>query len=304
MRAMGKFSIVSRLFILCVMTVFISICSMYSLVAAAPQDAKEMVVTAYQKMLNFNNYHMTLDSTATMSVQGKNIRMAMEGGFDIQAKPMLSKGDMNIRVYTDSKTLDKNLVQYIEESGNQIIIYSNADNSWIKQSFPKESVDSLRDYGSYIKAIKSADIESDDDNSTVIRVVASGEVLKNTLKQKMALMGMNKLVVSDDFLADIQDLSYTITIDKSTGNISASHMDLSDFMAQFGTHMADKMKTTEKQKQAITEMFQNMKFIMDVTFSQYNSAPAVVIPQDVKERAVEKDVQSSKLLSGPQVTQS
>jgi len=301
---MGKFSIVSRLFILCVMTVFISICSMYSLVAAAPQDAKEMVVTAYQKMLNFNNYHMTLDSTATMSVQGKNIRMAMEGGFDIQAKPMLSKGDMNIRVYTDSKTLDKNLVQYIEESGNQIIIYSNADNSWIKQSFPKESVDSLRDYGSYIKAIKSADIESDDDNSTVIRVVASGEVLKNTLKQKMALMGMNKLVVSDDFLADIQDLSYTITIDKSTGNISASHMDLSDFMAQFGTHMADKMKTTEKQKQAITEMFQNMKFIMDVTFSQYNSAPAVVIPQDVKERAVEKDVQSSKLLSGPQVTQS
>lgn len=304
MRVMGKFSIVSRLFILCVMTVFISICSMYSLVAAAPQDAKEMVVTAYQKMLNFNNYHMTLDSTATMSVQGKNIRMAMEGGFDIQAKPMLSKGDMNIRVYTDSKTLDKNLVQYIEESGNQIIIYSNADNSWIKQSFPKESVDSLRDYESYIKAIKSADIESDDDNSTVIRVVASGEVLKNTLKQKMALMGMNKLVVSDDFLADIQDLSYSITIDKSTGNISASHMDLSDFMAQFGTHMADKMKTTEKQKQAITEMFQNMKFIMDVTFSQYNSAPAVVIPQDVRERAVEKNVQSSKLLSGPQVTQS
>ncbi|MBU2702584.1 hypothetical protein Ga0466249_003718 [Sporomusaceae bacterium BoRhaA] len=301
---MGKFSMVSRLFILCVMTVFISICSMYSLVAAAPQDAKEMVVTAYQKMLNFNNYHMALDSTATMSVQGKNIRMAMEGGFDIQAKPMLSKGDMNIRVYTDSKTLDKNLVQYIEESGNQIIIYSNVDNSWIKQSFPKESVDSLRDYGSYIKAIKSAEIESDDDNSTVIRVVASGEVLKNTLKQKMALMGMNKLVVSDDFLADIQDLSYSITIDKSTGNISASHMDLSDFMAQFGTHMADKMKTTEKQKQAITEMFQNMKFIMDVTFSQYNSAPDVVIPQDVKERAVEKNVQSSKLLSGPQVTQS
>lgn len=303
MSAMRTFSRISKLFIVSVMTVFISVCSMDSLVAAAPQDAKEMVVTAYQKMLDFNNYHMALDSTATMSVQGKNIRMAMTGGFDMQNKPILSKGDMNIHVYTDSKTLDKSFVQYIEESGNQIIIYSNADQSWMKQSFPKETVDPLHDYESYIKAIKSADVESDDGNSTVIHVVASGEVLRNTLKQKMAIMGMNKLVVSDDFLTGIQDISYSVTIDKSTGTISASHMDLSDFIAQFGTHMADKMNTTDKQKQAMLEMFQSMKFIIDVTFSQVNSAPDVVIPQDVKERAVEKNINFGKTLNGPQVTQ-
>lgn len=66
MSEMRKTKKISGLFVLCMMVVVISICSMSSLVAAAPQDAKELVAQAYQRQLSLKNYHMTLDSTTTI----------------------------------------------------------------------------------------------------------------------------------------------------------------------------------------------------------------------------------------------
>jgi len=141
---------------------------------------------------------------------------------------------MNITIDADSKKINNKLVQYIEESGDKIIVYSYTNNQWIKQSLPKGSYNPLSEYDNYIKGIKSVTVKEDNADSTVFEVVAKGSYLKEDIKRNIASMGMSKMVLSDDFLKDLDDLTYNVTIDKNTGTISKMEIDLSDFMSKFG----------------------------------------------------------------------
>jgi hypothetical protein len=269
--------------VLCIMTLFVSGWVSSSSAAPAPADPKETVMQAYQKLLSLKSYHMNMDTINSMSVQGRYIYTVMNGDVDLQTTPLLSRSNMSITIDFDSKEINKKTVQYIEESGDKIIVYSYTNNQWIKQSLPKGSYNPLSEYENYIKGIKSVTIKDDNVDSTVFEVVVKGSYLKENIKQSLASMGMAKMVLSDDFLKDIDDLTYSVTIDKNTGTISKMEIDLSDFMSKFGNNLVDSMPIPEQKKSIMKEMFSSMKIVMNITLSQFNSVEKFTIPQEVKE---------------------
>jgi hypothetical protein len=280
---MKKGKKLSVLIVICIMTLFVSGWVSGSSAMAAQADPKETVVQAYQKLLSLKSYHMNMDTTNSMSVQGKFIYTVMNGDLDIQANPLLCKSNMNITIDIGSKEFNKKLVQYIEESGDKIIVYSYMNNQWIKQSLPKGSYNPLSEYENYIKGIKSVTIKEDNADSTIFEVVAKGSYLKENIKQNLASMGMAKMELTDDFLKDLDDLTYSVTIDKNTGTISKMEIDLSDFMSKFGNNLVDSMQVPDQKKNIMKEMFSSMKIVMNITLSQFDSVEKFTIPQEVKE---------------------
>jgi hypothetical protein len=269
--------------VLCIMTLFVSGRVSSSSAMAAQADPKEFIVQAHQKLLSLKSYHMNMDTINSMSVQGKFIYTVMNGELDIQSTPLLCKSNMNITIDIDSKEINKKLVQYIEESGDKIIVYSYTNNQWTKQSLPKGSYNPLSEYENYIKGIKSVTIKEDNADSTVFEVVAKGSYLKENIKRNIASIGMPKIELSDDFLKDLDDLIYNVTIDKKTGTISKMEIDPSDFMSKFGNNLVDSMQIPDEKKKIMKEMFSSMKIDMNITLSQFDSVEKFTIPQDIKE---------------------
>jgi hypothetical protein len=280
---------------LCTMIVLIS---GYSSVNASPvgPDPKETVIKASQKLLGFKNYHMTLATTTSMAVQGKHVKSVVKSEFDVQVNPLLGKNNMDITTYADANIITQKLVQYLEQSGDQLIVYSNADNQWFKQSIPLAGYNPLKQHENYIKAIKSATVKSEDAKATVFAVVADGSYMKEELKRNMALAGMQKIQLTDEFLKGLNDLTYEITIDKQTGTISRMEMDLSDFMSRFGTSLVETMQMPDDKKTMIREMFSSMKIVMNATFSQFNKVRKITIPQEAKQAQELKQIQKATSL--------
>ena len=257
--------------------------------AALQQDHKETVIQASQKLLNFANYRMTIDSTTLMTVQGKHVKSVVKGEYDVQVKPLLGKNTIDITTYVDSDQYTNKIVQYIEENEDQIAIYSNMDKQWLRQSLPKAAYNPLNDYNSYIKAIKNVTIKNQDADATVFKVVASGTYMKEELKRSMALVGVGNIQLTDDFLKELSDLTYYLTIDRKTGTVTRVAMDSSDFMKQFGNSLVDTMQVPNDKKALLREMFNSMKTVTHISFSQFNKIGKITIPQDA--------VQTSKMVA-------
>ncbi len=274
----------SVMLVFCMITLLISGWSSRCYAAAVQTEAKETVAQAYQKLQNLKNYHITLDTANSLTAQGKAIHTVTKGEFDIQVNPLLCKSDLEITTNINSNQINQKIEQYIEDSGNRIILYSNAGNKWKRKFLPKGSYNPLRDYENYIKAIKSVTIKSEDADSTVFEVVADGNYLKEDVRRNLTALGMSKLKLSDDFLKEnMDDLSYQVTIAKKQGTISMIDIDQSNFIHQLGNHLAEAMPLQGDQKKIMKEMFNSMKMVMHMTLSQFDNVEPFTVPQEARD---------------------
>lgn len=270
--------------VLCIMTVFVSVCSASDSAPVTNSDPKEIVTAAYQKFLALKNYHMSVATEASLSFQGKSTNIITKGEWDIQAKPMVFKNNMNIIMDTASDTITKKterkVEQYIEESGKQLIVYSKINDQWTRQILPYSNL--LNQYDNYFKAIVSVTPVNEDADSTVFEVVESASYLKENFDRVMASTGMQKVKLTDDLLKDLGDIKYTVTVDKKTATVSKIDMDLSEFVATIGNNLAESAKVPDNQKEIIRQVLTNMKVVTNIAFSRFGKVDKIIIPPEVK----------------------
>ena len=176
---MRKLKLLSML-ALCLTVLLTSACS--SNTTAVSKDPKEAVTNACQKLNSLKNYHMSMVIESSLNVNGQPVKSTAKGEMKIQKSPLLCENIMEITADAPSKISQK-ITQYMEESGDQLIMYSNINNHWMKQILPKTTQSPAAQFEGYIKAITSVTQKSEDENSIVYEVVASGNELKKEYRK-------------------------------------------------------------------------------------------------------------------------
>lgn len=276
---MRNFKILSLLLGICV-ALLVSACASP---VTKKADPKEAVTNAYQKLVNLRSYHMTADITSTIKVKDQTVNTTMQSEMDVQQKPMLFKNTMNITAEGGSQKSEQKVIQYAEQSGKQLMIYSNVNNQWVKQAMDLAEYDPLKDFDNYIKAIISVTQKSEDGTTVTYEVIAGGNYLKDNIQRNMASIGMKNVPITDELIKNIGDFKYTVTIDKKTSTISKLDMDMSDIMAKLGDVLAESKDVPENQKQTVKDLFKNMKVTSMITLSQFDSIGSIVIPAEAKQ---------------------
>jgi len=241
-------------------------------------DAKEVVILAYQKFLALENYHMTTDTTASFTLPGHEVTVLMKSEGDAQAKPMLLKNVMTMTMNAAGIQKEQTIVQYAAEAGNQLVFYSQINNLWTKQLLPYYNP--LAEYNNYFKAIKKVTLLDHGGDSDIYQVIIEGSYLEESIGRMTASLGMQKMLVPKDITKNAGDVKYNITVDKKNSNISRIDFDLSELMATIGNNLSVSTEVPEQQKMVMIAIFNNMKLVTSVTFSQLNLAEKIIIPRE------------------------
>jgi hypothetical protein len=253
---------------------------------AAELVPQEIVTQAYQQFLVLQNYHMTSEATISLAFQGQDVNVIMKSESDTQIKPMLFKNVMDITVDCAAKKNEQRIVQYVAETGDKFLVYSNINNQWLKQSMPYYN--RLNEYNNYFKAIKSVTLISDFDDTAIYEVVIDASYLQENIEHLMASPGMQEIMLPKNIMKDVGDFKYVITLDKKASTISKITMDLSGLLSTIGNNMSASTEVPEKYKMVIGELFKNMKMVMSVNFSQQNEAQEIIIPQEALDAPLQK----------------
>ncbi|MDU2065468.1 MAG: tetratricopeptide repeat protein [Sporomusaceae bacterium] len=276
------------------LSIAVLLCLIVSLItsiaaAESPDRAKEMVAMTQQKMALAKNYHMIMAIDMAMNTQGKNMNSTINIDMDIFSNPLLAKNktDILFSVSDKEKLIQRSqthmtLLQYMEQSGPKILIYTYTDGKWHKQSSLIGSVTPNKEYENFLKQVKSARITSEDQDTIVIEAVMDGKFIKETLQNNASTVGLAKMNLKDDFISSIGDVTYTITIDKKSMTLSRVDMDLSDFMQRFGGKLAEGSTIPTEKKQQLKDLFSNMQMHMTMTMSKYDEIESFTIPDEAK----------------------
>ncbi|SDE88413.1 hypothetical protein SPACI_036180 [Sporomusa acidovorans DSM 3132] len=261
-------------------TIWSSICGAAPAVPAEITDYKTFVTQAYEKLHAQDNYHMTINTTGSMSIQGNKMDIMVSGECDAQTKPMVIKNVMNISLANASQKNEQKVIQYIEESKDQLTVYTNADNHWIKQSMPYYNP--IDEYANYSQAIIGVELIGETAGSQVFSVTMDGSYLRKNIEQAIVSSGMKNIKLPESLFNGLGNFTYTVTIDKKTATISKMDMDMSGFLAAVGENIANLQEIPSGQKAAIREMFNQARLNTTVTFSKFNQVDKIVIPPEVK----------------------
>ncbi|MCE5285952.1 MAG: hypothetical protein LLG02_08930 [Pelosinus sp.] len=267
---------------LAVMFCLVTMLACVNVAMAAEDNSRATVIAAYRKLAEVTSYHMTMTGNMSMSIEGKDFQAAMNSEMDILIRPLLCKNNMDMTFNANGKEKHESIVQYVERSGKQILTYSYINGKWARQSLPGGEYNPARDFGDFVKAIKSAVLVSEDDNSAVYEVTADGRYLKDSMKRQMDSIGLKKMGMADGLVGALGDLTYTITIDKNAGTISGMDLDLSPFLVAIGDNMANQLPGPEEKKQELREMFSSMQMQMSFTLSQFDSIEPFTIPDEAR----------------------
>lgn len=277
---MNRTKLWSKIIMLCLMTMLLSVCNTGKVVAATNAGYKELVVTAYEKLLALKSYHMTMETTGSLSFQGQTMNFTMNGECDTQIKPMMAKNVMTITIDAASPKTEQKIVQYIEEAKGRFAIYSNADGHWEKQSLPYYNP--LEEYANYSKAIISVTPIAEKADSFVLAVTMDGSYVKENLERAMNSTNMKQVGISTEIFKNLGDYTYQVTINKETVTISKIELDMSSILAAIGNNIANGREVSAEQQAIIRAMFTNTRLVTTVFFSKFNRVDKIVIPNEVR----------------------
>lgn len=284
---MRKIKLLSVLAVLCT-AVFVV--NLSSAAAAKAVDPKETVINACRNTEKLANCHVDFDFAVSfpqginwLFSQGNNLDISVKGEYDAQAKPMLAKMNINFLIKDGLRKFEQEFPVYVEETENEMIVYCNNNNQWIKQSLPKVSDDYQSE--DYLTAIKNVALKSEDANVRVFEVTIDVNYIKEKLRQNPTIAKMPEAKKSFNMLDNIDDFTYLVTIDKKTANISKIEMDLSGLVSKVVNNIAEAQGGTIEQKNRFKEMFANVKMTGTMTFSKFNDVGTITIPEEVKTKA-------------------
>ncbi|MDR3563069.1 MAG: ABC transporter substrate-binding protein [Negativicutes bacterium] len=240
----------------------------------------EMITTANQKMVELKDYHMTTEFKFLGTVKGETFSLAVHMESDIQNKPFLQKNILTMKMGTATKEHEQTLVQYLEEAGDQIFIYSKANNQWSKQAVPSNNLP-RNQYSAFTKIIRSATPIRETNDVIVYNVVANGSGLQEIFEQIIASSGQN-LKLPPDFFKNIGDFTYTLSISKNTALMTEMHSDQSAFIMKVVQSFVESLTIPDENKAAIGDLFGNVKADTTITISKINSAEKILVPGEAK----------------------
>ena len=243
-------------------------------------DAKDIVIKAYQKLLEAKSCHISVDSVTTLSRQGYFSRVHDNEEIDLFLKPLLSKKIIKVALDFPGTKSNMDMEQYVEESNDRYTVYTKDHDLWKSQSLPR--FDPLRLHTGGVEIISKATLLREDTDSTTFKVVSDASGLQKTIGSSLAMLGIQQVHLTTEQLKPLGDISYIVTIDKKTMTIARIENDLSAMSAILGDVLADSKDIPEAQKQLVLEIFRSVKANLSVAFSQLNSVKRFSIPAEAK----------------------
>jgi outer membrane protein len=248
--------------------------------AAKETEAKDVIIKAGENSAHLKNYNMKMEGSASAVVQGRNLTFTFQGDSDIQNQPLLYKNVINVTVKMDATFFGQQIIQYLQQEGKQLMVYSNINNTWIKQAVPFDPSLNAElmntDYKLYTKSVKP--VKSTDDY-TVYEVVVDGKQLEEGFKKAMALAEIPPAPSFSDIFKDVGDFKYNITVDRKKTLISGIDADLTEFVGRIGNNVVEKLGMPEQQRQTAKEVLDTLKMDIHLQCSQFNSAENITIPE-------------------------
>lgn len=278
----------SMMLVFWVITLFVSVCSAGTAPLTTEKDAREIVTKAYQNFHKLQNYHMTIDAVTSFAFQGHHINVVTKGEGDAQLKrPMLIKNTMIMTMTMDDgvKKNEQKMEQYAEEVGDQWVVYTKFNDQWVKQLMP--NFNQLHEYDNYFTSMTRVTPMGETDDSKVFAVTVDGRDLKENMERVLTAIGMQKIKLTDDLFKNVDDITYTITIDKKSAMVSKMEVDLSKLVASIGRNLVATSAVPAEQKPILAELFENMQSVTTISFSQFNKAEKITIPEKVKTESRE-----------------
>ncbi len=275
---------------------FVAMSNSFALAEEKLPPEKAFLSDVYKNMMNVNNLHYDLAIKAETPMGEVKITANGEG----QKNPLSYKQDINIWL-RDAKNKESTMLlkQYIEQNQNNLVIYSLANEKWIKQIVPvgfslsqelseDEKVSTRMEMLELMKSVKLKKetpsykyMEITLDSMQISDVIGAAVKLDNVQDQDMVKAAA---IVRLGLLA-AGDIKYNVKIDKATKMIKEIDMDLTEPI-QKGAGLFLEIGNP-KDKANIEEFLAKSTLNMQITYSKYNQVDSIGIPQDVRDNAKE-----------------
>lgn len=251
------------------------------------KSAQEIVEKSFDQWYGLDNYEMDLSSNIKVSMEDETLDMSTAGKLIAYQDPMKIKMVMDMTMPGVTENIQ--VVQYMVEDEDQVIIYQNIQDTWQKRTIKDAALaetmktdprDNLKLFMDHLKSAEIVGEEKIGDAETVkIDLVASGEIFDEVFKSTAGEnLGISEELYDSEIFSNIGDLLYVIWIDKNTLNTVKCQMDLSEAMKNVGSALGEQKDFPPEMKQ----FFENMEMSMEYTVTNHNAAEEFTIPEEAK----------------------
>jgi len=253
-------------------------------------DATPYMKTVYEKMLALENYHADI----AVHIQTSLMTVTVNNSSDIEVNPVRYKNDLQFSMMDSAqRSVKSNVAQYMEQVDNQLISYTETDGKWVKQTLPyiNKKGGSATEVATGMKLIKKAVVSSETDTEKVMTVTMDNKVLKEMTMDILKQSGKeykDYVTFAETIFNSLGEISYVLNIDKTTNTVTHLTVDLSDTTQKSVLAILNQSTIPDKEKAQLKSLFGSAKVTMDCAYSNFNQVNPIVIPQEVKENAVEQ----------------
>ncbi|MGD6858167.1 DUF6612 family protein [Bacillus infantis] len=233
--------------------------------------------TEASENLNSFSVDMTMDQMISAGQEEENMNISSDIQMDVVTEPMAFYQKTAMSQDQSGETYETE--SYFTEEG--MFMYDPAGETWMK--FPKEMSDQLIQMSGQqtnpAEELKKLQEFTDDftfeqdDNHFILKLKASGEKFTELMKETMADTLPPEMAADEEVFNNmkIENVEYTILVDKETFYPSALNMDMTMEMAVEGQTVSLNQKIEGK-------------------YSDYNEVKEITIPQEVLDTAVEMEM--------------
>jgi hypothetical protein len=233
--------------------------------------------TEASENLNSFSVNMKMDQMISAGQEEENMNISSDIQMDVITEPMAFYQKTAMSQDQSGETYETE--SYFTEEG--MFMYDPAGETWMK--FPKEMSDQLIQMSGQqtnpAEELKKLQEFTDDftfeqdDNNFILNLKASGEKFTELMKETMADTLPPEMAADEEVFnnMNIENVEYTILVDKETFHPSSLNMDMTMEMAVEG------QTVTLNQK-------------IEGNYSNYNEVKEITIPQEVLDTAVEMEM--------------
>lgn len=251
--------------------------------------AEEIITASNEAMNDLDSYGFTMNTNMQMDMKEQgSMDMTMVSKAQTIVKPnVLIKMDSDITInIPDQDPQTMSMTQYIEGTETGIAMYQDMAGAWSKvvvddpslvESMTQNPQDALE---SYKETMEKAEILGEekvgDRDCYKIEMTLSKEALDEVMADfNGAGLDEKTLAASKEIVANMNDLTTVLWIDKENYQMLKQSMDISDIIRQA---VIAELKNAGQSEDSIGDVTMSMEILYD----NYNGVSEIVIPDDAK----------------------
>lgn len=252
-------------------------------------DAKAYLAEVSMKMSKLKSYH----ATTAIDIDTPFGKANVTNLTDILQPDVLVKSVSDVVLTAPKREQQKgSFTQYIQQNGDSFVVYSGIEGQWIKQTATVKGMSkpvSSADLTSALKLVKTAKIKDQTaDEITLDVTIDSAQIMEQILREvEKQIKDQRQAEQAKTVLGSIGDISYLVHVDKRTGYVMNTYIDLSENVRNVLKELLSGVKPEGNQEMA-SAMIGQVRFIIQSDNSQFNQVKKFKIPEDVVKNAVEK----------------